>query len=466
MPTRASFGTAAPAVIATSEIAKPTSHSFAALPAAVQELVVGIVRARGLRNPDSIGDPNPYCIMEIPGKPEATRQTEVADHSKDPVWDEQFRVKGYDTGDILEFTLFDEDPWPRKDDVLGRLHLRSDQFLPNGFNGEMPLDETNGEASFLTVSVWPADVPGAEYVQPNTVAGAHAAADGSGSLGSKDAPGTDSCNESLDLWPELSVAVRFFHDFEAPFVSERNTSIQQVDSVASMANDLVTRLRNEITQRVEVAREDFEEYQKIEVPTTYEHQCARNASRGKLELMVQNIQKDVEQIICASQTPCDALQAAKRSSLTRVDNAIKRLTLLRNETLRLYEEREVRLERDRDEDERRIAEMALRLEKVDAFVQCVAGQVAVETAEGQELHQNRLNRLMEEEARYIRANDALEKNPAFTKLRDEIRLTRDRLEKQSDRQRAGRNLLDGWVSLLRKMPKIEAPKKRYLWQLW
>lgn len=128
------------------------SQSFTICP---KWLDVRILSARGLRDADLVGQLYPYAVMEVVGKPEARRQTRVIDNSVSPVWDEDFQITCFDVGDVLEVTIWSRDSWPKHDDLLGRLSLRSDEFLPGGIEEELPLVETREHTALLSLVVRP-----------------------------------------------------------------------------------------------------------------------------------------------------------------------------------------------------------------------------------------------------------------------------------------------------------------------
>lgn len=106
----------------------------------VKRLRVVITSAEGLRNADWIGKSDPYCVCEVPGKPYTRFKTEVRSDTLEPVWNKQCDFD-YTPGDPLEFSVFDKDIWPKSDDHLGRARLTAEHFYPNGFEGELPLDD-------------------------------------------------------------------------------------------------------------------------------------------------------------------------------------------------------------------------------------------------------------------------------------------------------------------------------------
>jgi len=106
----------------------------------VKRLRVMITSAEGLRNADWIGKSDPYCVCEVPGKPYTRFKTEVRSNTLEPVWNKQCDFD-YTPGDLLEFSVFDKDIWPKSDDFLGSARLPAEHFYPNGFDGKLPLDD-------------------------------------------------------------------------------------------------------------------------------------------------------------------------------------------------------------------------------------------------------------------------------------------------------------------------------------
>jgi len=121
-------------------------------------LKVTIISARGLRDADWMpgsGTSDPYCICEIPDKPNAKFQTPVVDNNEAPVWNYEEIMEEYAVGDNLVFTVYDQDT-VGKGDCLGTVTLASEHFFPDGFEGDVPLNDAGkGVEAFLTVRVEP-----------------------------------------------------------------------------------------------------------------------------------------------------------------------------------------------------------------------------------------------------------------------------------------------------------------------
>jgi hypothetical protein len=124
-------------------------------------LQVTILGAKGLRVADwssGEGKSDPYCICELQGKPSATKiQTDVVYHDLDPTWNHEATLTDHVMGDSLVFKVYDVDYV-----CLGSLVLPSEKFHPDGFEGELPLDEAGeGVAAALRLKIQPAAVEAA-----------------------------------------------------------------------------------------------------------------------------------------------------------------------------------------------------------------------------------------------------------------------------------------------------------------
>jgi hypothetical protein len=129
--------------------------------AKVYGLAVTLVGARGLRNADwapvGFGKSDPYCSVQLQGKPSTKYTTRVVWNDLNPTWDEKTEIKEYCQGEALEFSIYDRDPG-KKDDFLGHARLESKVFHADGFSGELELHETGlakGAKAFLKVKVMP-----------------------------------------------------------------------------------------------------------------------------------------------------------------------------------------------------------------------------------------------------------------------------------------------------------------------
>jgi len=121
-----------------------------------KQLTVVMVGARGLRNADwspfSDDKSDPYCICEIPDKPDSKIRTRTIDNNLDPVWNHEAFVQGWEPGDPLKFTVWDKD-FGKKDQCLGTVTLFSSHFDREGFNGDMLLNGAGKNRAFVTLRI-------------------------------------------------------------------------------------------------------------------------------------------------------------------------------------------------------------------------------------------------------------------------------------------------------------------------
>lgn len=123
-----------------------------------ERIRVTIVSAQGLRNADWTGKSDPYCTVMVPSKPQSKFKTQVINDTLNPVWNEVHEMPEYRRNDMLKFAVDDYDDkegccscnW--NDDFLGGLTVHSDQFHPNGFEGDLPLKEC-GRGKHATLKI-------------------------------------------------------------------------------------------------------------------------------------------------------------------------------------------------------------------------------------------------------------------------------------------------------------------------
>lgn len=122
-----------------------------ACPAKIQ---VSLMHARDLKNSDTLGKSDPYCVCAI-GTGRAIHEqfhTQVVNETLDPGWNESHIFQKTRVGDTLHFSVKDKDIHSNSDDrdeVLGVCSLSYDQFYPGGFFGALQLrDEIGGKCHF------------------------------------------------------------------------------------------------------------------------------------------------------------------------------------------------------------------------------------------------------------------------------------------------------------------------------
>ncbi|CAE8642249.1 unnamed protein product [Polarella glacialis] len=99
---------------------------------------------------------DPYCSCEVHGKPKVKVRTQTMEKTLNPSWNHETKIRGYQIGDALKFTVFDED-WGKSDDVLGHIKVESSQFHPMGFVGELRLTDAGGQEAYIDVKISNAD---------------------------------------------------------------------------------------------------------------------------------------------------------------------------------------------------------------------------------------------------------------------------------------------------------------------
>eukprot|EP00930_Biecheleria_cincta_P038562 TRINITY_DN2648_c0_g1_i1.p1 TRINITY_DN2648_c0_g1~~TRINITY_DN2648_c0_g1_i1.p1 ORF type:complete len:755 (+),score=200.04 TRINITY_DN2648_c0_g1_i1:46-2265(+) len=124
-------------------------------------VTVTLLGAKCLRNADwtwlGQGVSDPYCTCQVIGKGAAHYKTKVIDDNLNPVWNEEWHVRGYSRGDILKITVWDSDIGENVglgDDHLGEVEIEEDLYIPNGFSGDVPLNKAGkGVKAFLTLKI-------------------------------------------------------------------------------------------------------------------------------------------------------------------------------------------------------------------------------------------------------------------------------------------------------------------------
>lgn len=116
-----------------------------------------VAHAKNLKSPDQhFTNSNPYCQVEVEGKPRTRWQTKALPENLDPEWKEEREIADFAVGATLKFTVRDKDFGTKEDDILGIATLHSSRFQHSIFDGELPLYDENMRQktnSLLTVRV-------------------------------------------------------------------------------------------------------------------------------------------------------------------------------------------------------------------------------------------------------------------------------------------------------------------------
>jgi len=131
-----------------------TADSISQDPEALQ---VSVISAKNLRDADWIpfaGSSEPYCVVEIVGKPNSRHQTHRRAQGTNPVWNFTTEFAHFSEGDSLKFTVYDQDVG-KKDDILGQVILKGDRVAA-GFSGPLELEKAGaGHEAYIEVAVRP-----------------------------------------------------------------------------------------------------------------------------------------------------------------------------------------------------------------------------------------------------------------------------------------------------------------------
>lgn len=125
-------------------------------------LQVEVVSARGLRDGGmtlGAGKFDPYCVVEIHGKPSSKFHTPIVNFAIDPVWRYQNELLDYMLGDALICSIYHSDP-KTSDKFLGKATLSSEQVYPEGLSCEVKLDGAGvGADAYLMLKIIPKSLP-------------------------------------------------------------------------------------------------------------------------------------------------------------------------------------------------------------------------------------------------------------------------------------------------------------------
>lgn len=103
---------------------------------------VMVCGARYLRDADNVflGHMNSYCAFEVYGRPQTKRRTVGIRGTQNPQWNHEADIQGLLDGDSLFFAVYESAASNAgQDELLGEVMLKSTDFLPRGFDGEVYL---------------------------------------------------------------------------------------------------------------------------------------------------------------------------------------------------------------------------------------------------------------------------------------------------------------------------------------
>jgi len=98
-----------------------------------------VTQAEGLQHMNNFTGDHPYCVCEVkhvdPSAPTTKAETKPVTEGDtiNPVWNETLELEGWQPGEALEFTVYDQGMIGSKTE--GKAMLPSEFFYPNGFRG-------------------------------------------------------------------------------------------------------------------------------------------------------------------------------------------------------------------------------------------------------------------------------------------------------------------------------------------
>merc|ERR1712048_1388460 len=101
----------------------------------LRDVYVRFISAKGLRDSDWNGKTDPVALAEIYDKPESRIISPTITNTQNPVWNYQEILKGFQLDDVLEISIWDDDPGsiqPEDGDFLGKVSIPADEFYPKG----------------------------------------------------------------------------------------------------------------------------------------------------------------------------------------------------------------------------------------------------------------------------------------------------------------------------------------------
>merc|ERR1712113_782279 len=99
-----------------------------------------------------MGLSDPFCVCEVPDKPQLRFETAFVSNDLNPVWNHTVDLIDFSSIDSLSFSVWDKD-LQGKSDLLGKVSLMPDRFVPAGFDGDLELEDRAHEKAPATLKV-------------------------------------------------------------------------------------------------------------------------------------------------------------------------------------------------------------------------------------------------------------------------------------------------------------------------
>jgi len=129
-----------------------------------------IISAAGLRDTDFMpgkDKSDPYCVVEIDGKPNTRQSTGVISNCLDPEWNHQMLFDSYEWGDVFIFTVLDKDEYVALQDYGGSIHhnMEKDDLLGKS---KLLLEDIESFDEVLTLELFESNGPNTSVMSDKT----------------------------------------------------------------------------------------------------------------------------------------------------------------------------------------------------------------------------------------------------------------------------------------------------------
>lgn len=272
----------------------------------------------------------------------------------------------------------------------------------------------------------------------------------------------------------MTAGVEAREHLKAALECTRQQGLRSIEEKVGKTCAEISQLRSDVQQCCSRNRQHLLQYcqmSKENRPKNHDQQLARNTVREGLLEGAQTVQASMQRLLEASLEPKAALHRAKANMFESIDGNMDMLMKLRSETAACFEEYAEKLEVDSRATEAMIKSLAPAIEDVDSFMQCFSEEVQHENAEAESLYQELLEKLQNDEARYVEINTPAW-DPLFTKVRDDLAALNQRLEDQSATDASHISLMQSWDSVMQGIPSKQdvvsttepEPPKRTFWR--
>jgi hypothetical protein len=237
-------------------------------------------------------------------------------------------------------------------------------------------------------------------------------------------------------------------------------ALQHVAQASGQACAEVSKHQLNIKKTCSYHRRAIDGYLALGKPTDHGQQTRRNRIRADLQEASQCVLADMRSMLDASKQPTEKLRSAASEHIQHLDDVMAMLQYLRCEAVKTFEECAEKVDVDRHAAEATVASLESDISRVNCFVQCVAKEVSEETKVAKDVREKMVKSLQEQEERFVRANESLELNPAFAKVRKELGAWKKLVDEHKSQEESQAAFLQEWEKILQEigMCKPQAPK--------